>query len=129
MSSQLRDFAASKCINGDTTGTNSNLCHTAVNGDRAPWLLLKFPGRVAVTRVEIYNRDSTKWFDRTRNLEVRLTDELPTRWTRNRMYTGGQLLGTFKGPGTKGQVISVSGSAKTGSHGTNALRLAEMEPK
>lgn len=31
------------------------------------------------------------------------------------MYTGGQLLGSFKGPaGTNGQVISVNGSAKTG---------------
>ena len=104
-------FEASKCINGDsTTGTNSNLCHTAGNGDRAPWLLLKFQDRVAVTRVVIYNRVNRR--STTRNLEVRLTDELPT--TGDRMYTGGQLLGTFEGPGTDGQVISVSGSAKTG---------------
>ena len=111
MSSLLRSgFEASKCINGVTTGVTSNLCHTAVNGDSAPWLLLKFHNRVAVTRVEIYNR--APFGSRTENLEVRLTEKLPT--TGDAMYTGGQLLSTFKGPGTDGQIISVSGSAKIG---------------
>ena len=111
MSSQHKDFEASKCTNGDsTTLTNSNLCHTVVNGDSAPWLLLKFQNQVAVTRVDIYNR--AKYGSRTRNLEVRLTEEEPT--TADTMYTRGQLLGTFEGPGAKGQIISVGGPAKTG---------------
>ena len=110
MSSQHLDFEASRCIDGVTTGDPGNLCHTATNGDSAPWLLLQFRNRVSVTKVEIYNRVTSG--DRTRNLEVRLTEELPT--TGATMYTGGQLLGTFQGPGGNGQVISVSGSAKTG---------------
>ena len=120
MSSQLRDFAASRCIDGVTTvgpqtGDLRNLCHTLVNQDPAPWLLLKFQNTVEVTRVEIYNRNDSNWqatYERTRNVEVRLIDELPTRG--DTMYTGGQLLGTFKGPATQGQIISVNGSAKTG---------------
>ena len=114
MSSLLRiGFEASKCIDGITIDdlSSDNLCHTAINLDIAPWLLLKFQNKVAVTSVEIYNRADGYW-SRTRNLEVRLTEEQPT--TADRMYTGGHLLGTFEGPGTKGQVIIVSGSAKTG---------------
>ena len=106
MSSQHKHYEASRCIDGLTT----NLCHTAVNGDQAPWLLLQFASRVAVTRVEIYNRAA--FGSRTENLEVRLTEEPPT--SGDAMYTGGRLLGTFKGPGLDGQIISVSGSAKIG---------------
>ena len=115
MSSQYYHLEASRCIDGNTVGDFENLCHTDVNSDPAPWLLLKFQNTVEVTRVEIYNRNDSNWqatYERTRNVEVRLTDELPT--TGDTMYTGGQLLGTFKGPATQGQIISVNGSAKTG---------------
>ena len=43
---------------------------------------------------------------------MRLTDELPT--SEDQIFTGGQLLGAFSGPGTKGQIIRVEGSARTG---------------
>ena len=109
MSSEHTIFVASRCIDGVTRGVRSNVCHTLK--EQAPWLLLDFQNRVEVTRVDIYNRADCCG-ERTRNLIVRLTDEVPT--TGSTMYTGGQLLGTFQGPGTNGQVISVSGSAKIG---------------
>ena len=100
------------CIDTIIEGTDDedDICVTH-SLEAAPWLALEFHDKVVVTRVEIYNRADAHG-DRTRNLEVRLTEELPT--SRNTMYTGGQLLGTFKGPGTNGQEISVSGSAKIG---------------
>ena len=117
MSSQHGGYEASGCIDGVTTcvsnGINQcNGCHTAGNSHRTPWLLLKFHNRVAVTKVEIFNSRQ----DITRNLEVRLTEKQPTTLTGGTMYTGGQLLGTFKGPGpgTGGGIITVSGSAKMG---------------
>ena len=64
-----------------------------------------------VTKVDIYNRDDG-YGSRFRNVEVRLTDELPT--SGDIMYNGGQLLGTFAGPGGTGQIIEVEGPAKTG---------------
>merc|ERR1712130_638695 len=48
MSSQYYHLNASRCINGITIGDFSNLCHTDVNSDRAPWLLLEFQNEVAV---------------------------------------------------------------------------------
>ena len=110
MSSQRTNFEATKCIDGVTRGVRSNVCHTA-GKENAPWLLLDFQSRVEVTRVDIYNRADCCG-ERTKNLEVRLTDGVPT--TGERMYTGGQLLGSFQGPGTDGQIISVSGSARIG---------------
>ena len=76
-----------------------------------PWLALEFSGPVNVTRVDIYNRvDNSITAARLKNVEVRLTEELPT--SDDQMYTGGELLGTFKGPGTKDQtIIKVDGNA------------------
>ena len=68
-----------------------------------------------VARVDIYNRgDNTQhnYGSRLKNVEVRLTDELPT--SGDQMYTGGELLGTFDGPGTNGQIVKVEGTARTG---------------
>ena len=41
----------------------------------------------------------------TKNLEVRLTNELPADG--KSLFTGGHLLGKFDGPGTKGQKIEI----------------------
>ena len=88
------------------------MCITSgISTERAPWLLLKFQNRVEVTRVDIYNRADCCGL-RTRNLEVRLTDEVPT--SSDVMYPGGQLLGTFPGPGKTGEIIKVEGSAQIG---------------
>ena len=78
------------------------VCNTS-----APWVALQFFGPVNATRVDITSAAGTK------NLEVRLTDELPT--SGDQMFTGGQLLGTFEGPATEeGQIIKVEGPARIG---------------
>ena len=106
------------------------MCHTGSCIDNTPWLALEFPGPVMVTRVDIYNRDD-HYGSRLRNVEVRLTDELPP--SGDQMYTGGQLLGTFDGPGTKGQIIKMEGPAKTGRYvliqmnNRDCLNLHEVE--
>ena len=110
-------WRAAKCIDGKRTADPSqhdpSMCHSdCCNGqENAPWLALEFSGPVNVTRVDIYNRvDNPTMAARFRNVEVRLTEELPT--SDDQMYTGGELLGTFKGPGTVEQkVIKVDGNA------------------
>jgi len=121
---------AAKCIDGVKTDSG-NMCHTDCDTN-APWLALEFLEPVKVTNVDIYNRgDTAEAAARLKNVEVRLTDELPT--SDDQMYTEGQLLGTFQGPGTLGHVIRVESSAKTGryvliqmNHRT-CLNLQEVE--
>ena len=108
----------------------SNLCCTNPH-ENAPWLALKFPEPVKVARVDIYNRGDANYGSRLKNVEVRLTDELPT--SGDQMYTGGQLLGTFDGPGTNGQIVKVEGTARTGRYvliqmnNRGSLNLHEVE--
>ena len=62
--------------------------------------------RVSVDNVVLYNRiDSTANGARARNVEIRVSDELPT--SASSMFTGGNLLGTFAGPGTSGEIIEI----------------------
>ena len=99
----------------------------------APWLALEFAGPVEVTRVNIYNRgdECGRCALRTKNVEVRLVDELPT--SGYQMYTGGQLLGKFSGPGKKGEIIKVEGPVRTGRYvlvqmnNRDCLNLHEVE--
>ena len=66
--------------------------------------------RVSVDKVFLYNRiDSTDKGFRARNIEIRLSDELPT--SASSMFTGGDMLGTFAGPGTSGQMILIESGA------------------
>ena len=71
------------------------------------------------------------YYDRLKNVEVRLTDKLPT--SRDEMYTEGELLGIFWGPGKRGEVVKVEGSARTGRYvliqmnNRKALNLHEVE--
>ena len=108
-------YAATKCIDGITT--TPSLCHTRDYTHPAPWLALEFPESVSVTRVNIYNRGDgcgDSCATRLRNAEVRLTDQLPT--SADQMYTGGELLGTIKGPATLSEIIRVEGAAKIGKY-------------
>ena len=101
--------------------------------DSTPWLALEFAGPVEVTKVIIYNRGDKDAGSaaRTKNVEVRLVDELPT--SGYQMHTGGQLLGTFSGPGKKGEIIKVEGPARTGRYvlvqmnNRDCLNLHEVE--
>ena len=99
---------ADKCIDGITDGLD--MCHTL--HDAAPWLALDYGvSRVSVARVVIVDRKSCGFkhecMGRTRNVEVRLSDELPTSATS--MFSGGDLLGTFVGPAFGQQVEIESG--------------------
>ena len=79
------------------------MCHTEV--EPAPWLAIDYGTSVTVRRVEIFNRDG--FGDRTRNVDVRISNELPS--TGALMFSGGSLLGHFTGPAADGQKITISG--------------------
>ena len=102
-----------KCIDGINDGPDGHpgdLCHT--NNEQAPWLALDFGEdlRVSVDNVLLYNRvNRNDIAGRTRNVEIRLSEELPT--SASSMFTGGSLLGTFAGPGTSGQMILIESGA------------------
>ena len=101
------DVGADKCIDGITDGA-SGVCHS--NMEPAPWLALDFGdgASVAVEKVVLYNRGDSN-AARTRQVEIRLAEELPTSSTT--MFTGGALLGTFPGPAASGQQVDIkSGS-------------------
>merc|ERR1712037_973948 len=130
-SSTRAGFSASKCIDGDTTGPDSgfddrgdDMCHT--NEEPAPWIALDFGKTVVVERVEIFNRVACCG-DRTENVDVHVTDELPT--SGSELFSGthtddhddsegndseedeeeGTLFDHFAGPATNGQHIIISG--------------------
>ena len=116
LSSTLLDnddfYGAAKCIDGNTEGpdqgvtdgASADFCHT--ESEPTPWIAIDFGTTVTVQRVELFNR-RTCCGDRTRNVDVRVADELPT--SGSQMFSGGTLLGHFAGPGTTGQHIIVSG--------------------
>ena len=102
------DTGAGNCIDGDIDGQYS-LCHTndgTGNDDATPWIAVDYGTRVNVERVEIFNR-LDEGGDATRNVDVRISDELPT--SGSQMFSGGILLGHFAGPATNGQHIIISG--------------------
>ena len=72
--------------------------------DPAPWFAIDYGGRVSVGKVVLANRINCCG-DRTSKVEVRLSDELPTDG--KSMFTGGQLLGKFAGPGRNGQQVEI----------------------
>ena len=97
MSSVRAGHEATNCIDGNKTAL-STICHNScsdIHPENAPWIALQFYGPVEVSRVDIYNRQG-QFASRTRNMEVRLTDELTA--PADQMYAGGQLFGTFQGP-------------------------------
>ena len=79
------------------------ICHT--NTERAPWIAIDYGTSVTVERVEIFNRGKSGQI--TRNVEVRISDKLPT--SGSQMFSGGTLLGRFAGPASNGQHITISG--------------------
>ena len=101
-SSMFQTFRAGNCIDGRII--DGDVCHTL--GDATPWFAIDFGTSVSVQRVEIFNRPDCCG-DRTRNVDVRISDELPT--SASEMFSGGTLLGHFAGPGAIGQHIIISG--------------------
>ena len=121
MSSQYQGYKAEFCIDGKAEGAEkgkeNTLCHTKNGKNQAafPWLAIDYGKgiKVSVEKVIIANRVKCCG-DRTMNVEVRLTDELPTDGKSK--LTSGQLVGTFKGPGKNAQKIEVK--AEDGWEGT-----------
>ena len=98
-------LGAANCIDGNVAGTS---CHTL--HDRHPWLALDYGKTFAIQTVQIFNRHDCCGA-RTRNVEVRISEELPApaTTTDNQKFSGGSLLGNFPGPGTDGQYIIITG--------------------
>ena len=91
---------ADNCINGIDCLTNFEL---------APWLALDYGIEVVLGSVTLINRNDS-YAARTKNVHVRVSSTLPV--SGSEMFTGGQLLGTFEGPGTPGQRIRVGGGTQ-----------------
>jgi len=129
MSSLYKDRIATNCIDGNTT--NNKMCHT-YGKESYPWVTLVIP-HSTVTRVRITNRKDG-YGDRMKNMKIWVGKEFPS--TNKVEYTGGALLGSFKGPGTKGQVVDITSSPKNpqvvGTHvvvqmETDIINLSEIE--
>ena len=95
---------ADKCIDGNEGGS---ICHTQT--ETAPWLALDYGSEIKLSSVVIINRNDIHGA-RTKNVHVRVSSTLPV--SGSEMFTGGQLLGKFEGPGTPGQRIEVTGGTE-----------------
>ena len=82
-----------------------SMCHS--KKESAPWLALDFgkEARVSVEKVVLINRREFSWWKRTRNIQIRLSNGLPA--SGKEMFSGGEALGTFKGPATPGQKVEI----------------------
>ena len=105
LSTTHKQFRAKNCIDGVTKGNIKNLCHS--KRERAPWLALDFgkETKVSVEKVVLFNREDyyrgrATW-TRTKNVQIRLSNDFPL-W-----FKDGKLLGTFKGPATRGQKVEI----------------------
>jgi len=125
MSSSYENYPGYNCIDGNM----KTMCHT-LEGEAWPWVAVEIP-RSIVYQVRISNRADCCG-DRTKNMKVWVGDQLPI--TAGDEYSSGRLLGTFKGPGTKGQIIGIQ--SKTGLQGryvilqmsrTIAINLADID--
>ena len=102
MSSVLANYTAENCIDGNEGG---EICHT--RKEAAPWLALDYGSEVKVSSVVLINRiRGDVGAARTKNVNIRVSSTPPV--SGSEMFTGGQLLGTFEGPGTQGQRIEVT---------------------
>ena len=101
------------------------MCHTQGRltgpGETAPWLAIDYGKSITVKRVDIFNRDDCCG-GRTRNVDVRVSNELPT--SAEKMFSGGSLFGHFAGPGTNGQLITITGETLA-----NLIFLIEFQVK
>ena len=95
----------SDCIDG----SEATFCFTEL--ETAPWLALDYGSEVQIGSVVTIIYNSPSWpAAKTRNLNVRVSSSLPV--SGSQMFTGGQLLGTFAGPGTSRQRIVVAGETQ-----------------
>ena len=103
ISSTHLTYSANKCIDGATEGLQ-HLCNS--KKESHPWLALDYGklANVSVGKVVLFNRKDGSWA-RTKNVQIRLSNELPS--TKKQMFSGGEPLGTFKGPATRGEQVEI----------------------
>ena len=77
------------------------MCYSKL--ESAPWLALDF-GKEARVSVEKVVLEPLLWKN-TRNIQIRLSNGLPT--SGKEMFSGGEALGTFKGPATAWQIVEI----------------------
>jgi len=105
MSSTFSKYVAENCIDGNW-GDDGKFCHTRKPED-APWFAIDYGSKVSVAKVVLENRADCCG-DRTANVEVRLSDELPEMSDDGKnMFTGGQLIATYAGPGAEMETIEI----------------------
>ena len=129
-------FSAERCIDGVVQGfASTEMCHTLF--EPAPWVAIRFAdyGHVfSVGHVVLFNRLDQN-ARRTRNVEIRLADAMPK--SAQKMFSGGELLGTYEGPAKRGERVeihSVAGWEKKFGHyliiqmnnGNEPLNLLEV---
>ena len=107
MSSTSEGRIANMCIDGSE---DVGFCRT--DSETAPWLAVDYGSEVKVSSVVLINgNNSVASAARTNNANIRVSSTLPV--SGSEMFTGGQLLGTFEGPGTPGQSIEVTATGGT----------------
>jgi len=110
-----RRLIGANCIDGNKVDDWS-ICHTIDDrSEKFPWIAIVIPPST-VSRVKITNRKTMNWIY-TKNMKIRVGTEFPS--TTDVEYSGGSLLGTFKGPGTKGQIVDIF--SKEGLIGTHVI--------
>ena len=101
MSSVYSDsFGSDKALDGDTSSK------AVTQEETAPWIAVEYPSPTEVSKVEIVN-DAGADGQRTKDCEVRMVDDL-TGILGSAMFTGGTLLGSWAGPGTGGETITIN---------------------
>ena len=93
-------FDSSKALDGDTSSKAVTLAETA------PWIAIEYPSPTEVSKVEIVNAPDTDG-QRIKDCEVRMVDDI-TGIQASAMFTGGTLLGSWAGPGTGGETITIN---------------------
>merc|ERR1711874_152411 len=100
-SSRGSRYQAINCVDGDP----STFCHNK-GSELNPFLVLEYDSPVSVPEVVVTNRDGSG--DRTKNMFVTVTNKKPVKGK----IAEGEILGSFTGPGTNGQVITIKATGK-----------------
>jgi len=108
VSSFGHNYTASVCIDGVTKVQHFKFAPQICKSKKelAPWLALDYGNgsKVSVEKVFLFNRKDFG-FAKTKNVQIRISNKLPANG--KAIFTGGVVLGTFKGPATRGQTVEI----------------------
>merc|ERR1711874_372942 len=96
-----RRYLGKNCVDGDP----STFCHNK-GSEQNPFLVLEYDSPVSVPEVVVTNRNM--YGERTKNMFVTVTNKKPVKGK----IAEGEILGSFTGPGTNGQVITIKATGK-----------------